>query len=304
MSRVRIATRGSRLARWQAEWVAAQLQDQGIASTLVIVETQGDRERVAFSQMQGQGFFTKAVQDAVREGRADLAVHSLKDLPSAPTPGLVLAAIPLREDPREALLVLPSAWDAQAPALPLALGARVGSSAVRRQAQLAQLRPDLKLLELRGNVPTRVEKLQSGGYEAILLAWAGLKRLGLDLGGLAVRLLEPREFVPAPGQGALALECREEDTQLRGVLQGLDDPTARLTVGIERGLMARLQGGCQLALGASAQRVQGGWQLLAWYGGRRYEALGAEPQDVIEGIYAQILADHPEAIGTMGEVRR
>lgn len=295
MSRVRIATRGSRLALWQAEWVATQLQEQGVASTLVIVETQGDRERIAFSQMQGQGFFTKAVQDAVREGRADLAVHSLKDLPSAPTPGLALAAIPLREDPREALVVLPSAWDAQAPALPLALGARVGSSAVRRQAQLAQLRPDLKLLELRGNVPTRVEKLRSGGYEAILLAWAGLKRLGLDLGGLEVRVLDPRVLVPAPGQGALAIECREEDGRLREVLGKLDDPVARCTVEAERGLMEQLQGGCQLALGANARTVEDGIELLAWYGGQTYLARGAHPQEVIQQIYRRLSADHPQA---------
>jgi hydroxymethylbilane synthase len=288
---------------WQAEWVAARLQAQGVPSELVIIETQGDREKVAFSQMQGQGFFTKAVQDAVLEGRADLAVHSLKDLPSGPTPGLVLAAIPVREDPREVLLVHPQAVDPQAPLLPVRRGARVGSSAVRRQAQLARLRPDLERLELRGNVPTRVEKLRRGDYEAILLARAGLKRLGLDLGGLEVRLLEPREFVPAPGQGALALECCEEDTQLRAILEKLDDPSARRTVMAERGLMARLQGGCQLALGASARGVDGGLELLAWYGGKLYEALGSDPQDVIERIYAQLLADHPEAIGEMGEVR-
>jgi hydroxymethylbilane synthase len=289
---------------WQAEWVAARLQAQGVPSELVIIETQGDREKVAFSQMQGQGFFTKAVQDAVLEGRADLAVHSLKDLPSGPTPGLVLAAIPVREDPREVLLVHPQAVDPQAPLLPVRRGARVGSSAVRRQAQLARLRPDLERLELRGNVPTRVEKLRRGDYEAILLARAGLKRLGLDLGGLEVHLLEPREFVPAPGQGALALECREEDTRLRAILEKLDDPSARRTVMAERGLMARLQGGCQLALGASARGVDGGLELLAWYGGKLYEALGCDPQDVIERIYAQLLADHPEAISEMGEVRR
>lgn len=308
MSEVRIATRGSRLALWQAEWVAARLQAQGVRSELVIIETQGDREKVAFSQMQGQGFFTKAVQEAVLEGRADLAVHSLKDLPSAPTleyrhrraagaasVGLRLAAIPPREDPREVLLVRPQAVDADAPTLPVRKGARVGSSAVRRQAQLARLRPDLERLELRGNVPTRVEKLRRGDYEAILLAWAGLKRLGLDLSDLEVCVLEPRVLVPAPGQGALALECREDDTRLRRVLEKLDDPTARLTVGAERGLMARLQGGCQLALGASARVVDGGLELLAWYGGRLYEAVGTDPQDVIEQVYGQLLKDHPEA---------
>ncbi|MER3479517.1 MAG: hydroxymethylbilane synthase [Meiothermus sp.] len=293
---VRIATRGSRLALWQAEWVAERLQAQGLRSQPVIVETQGDREQGAFSQMLGQGFFTKAVQDALLRGQADLAVHSLKDLPTHPTPGLVLAAIPVREDPREALLVHPQAMDPQAPVWPLRHGAKIGSSAVRRQAQLAQLRPDLERRELRGNVPTRVDRLRRGDYGAILLAWAGLKRLGLDLSDLQVRLLEVRELVPAPGQGALALECREEDTRLRRILEGLDDPTARLTVAAERGLMARLQGGCQLALGANAQRVEGGLELVAWYGGQRYAALGGGPEDVIERVYGQLARDHPEGV--------
>jgi hydroxymethylbilane synthase len=155
---LRIATRGSRLALWQAEWVKTRLEQQGVQAELVIVETQGDREQAPFAQMQGQGFFTKAVQEAVLEGRADLAVHSYKDLPGEGVPGLEIAAVPPREDPRELLLVHPSALNPGQPVLPLKQGIRVGSSAARRKAQLHHLRPDLELLELRGNVPTRVEK--------------------------------------------------------------------------------------------------------------------------------------------------
>ncbi len=163
VGRVRIATRGSRLALWQAGWVQQQLERLGAQVELVVVETQGDRESRPFAQMQGQGFFTKAVQDAVLNWEADLAVHSFKDLPSARPEGLEIAAVPKREDPRELLLVRPEALDEAAPGLPLRSGALAGTSAARRQAQLRQLRPDLGLKELRGNVPTRVDKLRCGG---------------------------------------------------------------------------------------------------------------------------------------------
>ena len=295
--RVRIATRGSALALWQARWVQASLLDYGVRAELVIVETQGDRETGAFREMTGQGFFTKAVQDAVLDGRADIAVHSLKDLPSATAPGLVIAAIPQREDAREVLLVHPDAVDTCAKIIPVRLGARVGTSAVRRQAQLERLRPELVRQELRGNVPTRVEKLWRKDYDAILLARAGLNRLELDLSSLIVRVLEPDVIVPAPGQGALALECRGDDAALIALLNHLDDPTARATVAAERGLMARLDGGCQLALGAMARQHGANLELLAWYGGRRYRVSGSSPESVAGLAFERIRADHPEAVG-------
>ncbi|WP_027882041.1 hydroxymethylbilane synthase [Meiothermus rufus] len=293
MPKVRLATRGSRLALWQAEWVKGQLEAQGARVELVVVETQGDREHRPFAQMQGQGFFTKAIQEAVLTGAADLAVHSHKDLPSASPPGLVVAAIPPREDPRELLLIRPEAWNPQEP-LPLCPGARLGSSAIRRQAQLRQMRPDLQLAELRGNVPTRVDKLARGEYQAILLAHAGVRRLGLALSAFHTRLLEPEELVPAPAQGALALECRAEDRQLQTLLQPLNDPPTQACVAAERGLMARLAGGCQLALGAYARRVAGGLELLAWYGGQQYQAQAPSPQAVAEAVFQQIRQHHPE----------
>lgn len=294
MDRVRIATRGSRLALWQAGWVKAQLERQGAQAELVVVETQGDREGLPFAQMQGQGFFTKAIQDALLSGEADLAVHSYKDLPSAQPEGLKIAAVPLREDPRETLLVRTKALDEAAPGLPLRAGVRVGTSAVRRQAQLRALRPDLSLGELRGNVPTRVDKLRRGAYGAIVLAYAGIKRLELDLSGLFVQVLPPSVLVPAPAQGALALECRQDDLRLQALLQPLDDPQARRTVTAERGLMRRLAGGCQLALGAWAQGTPEGLMLLAWFGGKRYQALADTPEAVAEAVYRQICAEHPE----------
>lgn len=296
MARVRLATRGSRLALWQAEWVAKQLVQQGAEVELVVVETQGDREKRPFAQMQGQGFFTKAVQEAVLEGRADFAVHSYKDLPSARPAGLEIAAVPPREDPRELLLVRLQAVDQVAPGLPLRAGARVGSSAARRQAQLAHLRPDLSLLELRGNVPTRVEKLRQGEYDAVLLAYAGVRRLGLDLSPFHWQVLPPTLLVPAPAQGALALECRQDDKRLRALLEPLDDPSARRAVAAERGLMARLAGGCQLALGALAQETPEGLQLLAWYRGRSYQARGSDPEAVAEAVFKEICSEYPEVV--------
>lgn len=294
MVSVRIATRGSRLALWQAGWVKAQLERQGARVELVVVETQGDRVDLPFVQMQGQGFFTKAIQDAVLGGEADLAVHSYKDLPSARPEGLEVAAIPPREDPLEVLLVRPEALDEQADKLPLPTGVLVGTSAVRRQAQIQGLRPDLSIRDLRGNVPTRVEKLKRGEYDAILLAHAGLKRLGLELSGLYAKVLPPTLVVPAPAQGALALECRSDDFRLKALLQSLDDPPARRTVSAERGLMQKLAGGCQLALGAWAQETQEGLALTAWYGGQLFRALSTTPEAVAETVYRQIRKENPE----------
>ncbi len=261
---IRIATRGSQLALWQANWVRAKLEAQGLTCELVLIETQGDREHTPFAAMQGQGFFTKAVQAAVLENRADVAVHSLKDLPSAITPGLMIAAIPEREDARDVLIADPEFLD-DSGKFGLKSGTIVGTSAVRRRAQVEAIDPSLELRELRGNVPTRIEKLRRGEYGAIILAAAGLNRLELDLGDLKTRTLEAHEFVPAPGQGALALECRSKDAAVIHALSSLNVEHARNTINIERGLMAQLEGGCQLALGAHATLEPNGWRLQVWY---------------------------------------
>ena len=269
---IRIATRKSELALWQANWVKTRLGALGHAAELVLIETQGDRtqaDATPFWLMPGQGFFTKAVQDAVLAGRADVAVHSHKDLPSARTTGLELAAVSERADPRDVLLVRPEAFDPDAPALPLREGVTVGTSAARRRAQLTHLRGDLSVRELRGNVPTRVGKLREGGYAAVILAAAGLERLNLDLPGLEVIPLDPQRFIPAPAQGALALEIRQTDYDLASLLTDLHDPAAYKAVAAERGLMAMLEGGCQLALGAHAALQAGSVQLTAWYEGQR-----------------------------------
>ncbi len=271
MNLIRIATRKSQLALWQANFVKSRLEALGHGVELVLIETQGDKDYQPFALMQGQGFFTKAVQDAVLAGEADVAVHSHKDLPSAPMPMLEIAAVTERADPRDVLLVRPEKFDSSAQNLPLTEGATVGTSAVRRQKQLLALRPDLVTKELRGNVPTRVQKLRDGLYDAIVLAAAGLERLDLDLSGLETLVLEPHVMVPAPAQGALALETRRDAYEVASVLTDLHDLRSYKAVAAERGLMAMLQGGCQLALGAHAVYEDGVVKLKAWYEGHYIE---------------------------------
>jgi hydroxymethylbilane synthase len=291
--KVRIASRGSALALWQARFVAQHLEARGVNTELVIVETQGDKSLLPFAALSGQGFFTKAVQEAVLQGQADLAVHSFKDLPSAQIPNLQIAAITEREDSRDVLLALPRALDATCP-LGLKAGAVVGTSAVRRKAQLNFLDSALVVRELRGNVPTRVEKLRRAEFDAIVLASAGLKRLGLVLDDLEVRVFAPDFFVPAPAQGALAVECRADDLSVLRVAQTLDSAATRVLVSLERGLMARFQGGCQLALGAYAKPISHDlFELTAWYGGRVFQERGLR-EKIIDLVFEQIAAYHPE----------
>ncbi len=288
---IRIATRKSALALWQANWVKDQLASLGHASELVLVDSQGDKDKTsAFAAMQGQGFFTKSVQDAITEGHADMAVHSFKDLPSAPHPQLEIAAMTERADPRDVLVIRNSELLGQSKqgqrniatleALSLVLqdGAKVGTSAVRRQKQLVSFRPDLEVAELRGNVPTRIQKLRDGDYDAIVLAAAGIERLALELDDLYLAYLQPEFFVPAPAQGVLALECNRDNYQLAQILNDLNHMETYRCVAAERGLMAMLQGGCQLALGAYAQRIDHVIHLRTWYEGQLVAVEQASPE--------------------------
>lgn len=250
---LRLATRGSALATTQSSWVARAVEEaSGQASTLVVVETTGDRKQVgALADVGNIGLFTKEVQDAVLDGRADYAVHSLKDLPAEQTPGLQCAAIPLREDSRDYLLIRPESYLAEAPGeLPVCSGGIVGTASARRAAFLAAIAPELEVKVLRGNVPTRVEKLRAGNYDAILLAGAGLRRLEFALADVEVLPLDPELWPCAPGQGALAIECRAEDDATCETLAKIHDAVTAAAVGAERNLLRRLGGGCGLPLGA------------------------------------------------------
>lgn len=253
-----IATRGSDLALVQSRWVAASLAELGVESTLLILRTQGDREQIlSFDKMEGKGFFTKELEEALLRGDADIAVHSLKDLPTESPAGLSVAAISLREDPRECLLVRRDMVALQYGVLPVPPGAVIGTSAARRQGQISALRPDVSTRELRGNVPTRVRKLREGHYDAIVVAYAGLKRLNLPLDDLHVQILDVNDFVPAPAQGALGIQIRSDDARVAQLVQGLHDTDGATCVAAERALLARFDGGCHLPFGAHA-RVRAG----------------------------------------------
>jgi hydroxymethylbilane synthase len=239
---MKLGTRGSQLAKWQAEWVRDRLASHGTRAEIVVIKTRGDAEvdRPLY-ELEGKGFFTKEIEDALLDGRIDVAVHSLKDLPTRLPPGLTLGAIPVRHDPREALVNGRSLSD-------LAPGTRVGTSSLRRIAQVRFLRPDLEVVPLRGNVPTRVRKVEShDGLDAALLAIAGLERLGLGDKGSVV---DPLEVMPAPGQGALGVEIRDDDTPSRKALEPLHDVVSATAVSAERALLAALGGGCQAPVAA------------------------------------------------------
>jgi hydroxymethylbilane synthase len=251
--KLRIATRQSRLALWQAEHVAARLREAhpGLVVELVPMTTQGDRivDR-SLAQVGGKGLFIKELEVAICEGRADIAVHSMKDVPSDMPPGMTLAAMLSRADPRDAFVSLRYE---NFNALPL--GARVGTSSLRRQCQLKYARPDLQLLTLRGNVETRLRKLQEDQYDAIILAAAGLIRLGLE--ARITHRFELEQFVPAVGQGIIGIECRDDDARSIELVRALNDTVAWQCCEAERAFALRLQGSCQSPIAGYA-RVEGG----------------------------------------------
>ncbi len=248
---IRLGTRSSPLARWQAEWVAGQLQDRGVAVQMIHITTQGDVKTGPLGQIGGQGLFTKEIQRSLLSGAVDLAVHSLKDLPTAPVPGLTLAAVPPRESTRDVLVGRTAKRLEDLPP-----GARVGTGSPRRQAQLRHFRPDLELLDIRGNVDSRLRKLDAGDYDAIVLAQAGLSRLGLA--DRITQIIPAEIMLPAVGQGALGLETRENDDATRAALQALDDPTTHQAVLAERTVLAALRAGCLAPVGVWARIVESG----------------------------------------------
>jgi hydroxymethylbilane synthase len=248
---IRIATRGSALALWQANWVRDRLMadDPHLAVELLVLKTRGDKiiDR-ALSEVGGKGLFVKEIEEALLDGRAEVAVHSMKDLPAEIPVGLMLGAVPLREDARDALVVAPKIPARDVASLPK--GARVGTSSLRRVCQLKARRPDLELVPLRGNVDTRVRKVDAGELDAIVLACAGLKRLGHAARITAA--LSTAESLPAIGQGALAIECRDDDAETLARLHKLDHRGTAHAVTAERAFLRRLQGDCKTPLAAHA----------------------------------------------------
>jgi hydroxymethylbilane synthase len=297
--KLRLATRGSALARWQAEHVAAALAaaDPALEVELLIVETTGDRVRdVPLWEIGGRGVFVKEVQAAVLDGRADLAVHSAKDLPSRDTPGLAIAAVPERGDPRDGLVGRPLEE--------LPTGALVATGSVRRRAQLADLRPDLRFTGLRGNLDTRLAA--ASRYDAIVVAVAGLVRL--ERMAALTEALDPSVMVPQVGQGALAVECRDDDDATRAALSVLDHAPTRAAVTAERTFLARLGTGCELPIGAAAVAGPDGGLVLdaviCTLDGRivlRHRAAGDDPA-ALGGAVADHLLDGAGASALLADL--
>ena len=304
-STLRLGTRGSELARTQSSTIAAALERMGFAVELTIIKTSGDQNTTAsFGSIGPQGVFVREIEQALVERRVELAVHSFKDLPTKSPAELTIAAVPARVDPADLLLVRRAAFagrDARGRAtqaragmpaveqrrerlpravaeaaaaddwLPLKLGARVGTASARRRVWLTHFRPDLRIEPLRGNVPTRVRRLTEGHFDAIVLAAAGVERLqaeqrlGSALEDVAVLRLDPQRFVPAPAQGALAVQCRRDDARVREALALIDHAPSRAAVTAERDALARAEGGCDVAFGAYCVERDGAHELTAMH---------------------------------------
>lgn len=309
--RTRLGTRGSDLALWQARHVAERL---GVESEIVIIRTRGDEiTNVPLTAVSGKAFFTAEIEQALRDHRVDVAVHSFKDLTTAETPGLVVAAVTTRGPADEALVIAASAYDEDAPWLPLRHRARVGTSAPRRAEQLRALRPDLFVDSLRGNVPTRVERVRSGRYDAVLIARAGLERLGLDTSDLRMAYPSPDLIVPAPAQGALAVQIRETDGELRELCQArLHDEQTAAMVRAERALLVWADAGCSLPLGVYVTREDAGYRARAFFGAhqpvpdapaRWSTDSGSTPDEAVHRVWAHLQAGTPTGHGPLAGLR-
>lgn len=252
--RLIIGTRGSDLALWQANFVKDQLAAIGVESELKIIKTQGDSFlNLRLDKLEGKGFFTKELEEELLSGKIDIAVHSHKDLPTTQPDGLVIAAVSEREDPSELLLILKDCVDIHQK-LSVKFSGMVGTSSNRRKAQLLAVRPDLEIEDLRGNVLTRIQKLRDEDYDAIMLAKAGVQRLGIDLSEFYVEEIQPMEIVPAPAQGVLAIQIRDNDKELFDQLQGINNPDVAEAIGLERKVLNLFEGGCHMPLGCYCRK--------------------------------------------------
>lgn len=246
---IKIGTRGSKLALWQARYTQDKLKEIGVSSELVIIKTKGDQiQHLSFDKLEGKGFFTKEIEEALLNGQIDLAVHSMKDLPTTSPEGLVVGAVSYREDPADWLVIRKEVAD-ETRLFSLPEKAIVGTSSARRKAQMKHFRNDIELKDIRGNVPTRLSKLQSGAFDAILLAAAGLSRLETDVSDFKIIPLNPKEFIPAPAQGVLAFQTVVDKKDIRKILQKIHHPEVSKRTNIERKVLQLFEGGCHMPLG-------------------------------------------------------
>jgi hydroxymethylbilane synthase len=249
MKTIVIGSRGSALALWQANFVKSELENLGCTVQLKIIKTKGDAiQNLSLNKLEGKGFFTKEIEEALLNEQIDLAVHSHKDLETVPPSGLKIACVSERANPADILLILKEAID-ENQKWSLKKNATIGTSSARRKSQVLKYRPDTKINDLRGNVPTRIDKLRRGNYDAIILAKAGVDRLELDLSEFLEVILNPTEFVPAPAQGVLGVQIRNEDDELNDILQKINFPEVQKRIKLERKVLNLLDGGCQLPLG-------------------------------------------------------
>lgn len=248
------------MALWQANFVKAELDKCGVQTEIKIIKTQGDKiQHLSFDKMEGKGFFTKEIEASLNAGEIDLAVHSHKDLETTNPNGLTIAAVSSREDPADILVIRKECTD-KGQKFNLKLNPVVGTSSARRKAQMLDFRPDISIEDIRGNVPTRLQKLRDGKYDAILLAYAGVKRLKLDMSDFEVVKMDVRAFVPAPAQGVLGFQVRENDVELIELLKiNLNDSEVEKCIQIEREVLRRFQGGCQMPLGVYCEQTGEGY---------------------------------------------
>lgn len=293
--RIVIGTRGSDLALYQANFVREILvRERNCDVEITIIKTAGDRiDNLSFDKMEGKGFFTKELEDALLSGATDLAVHSLKDLMTTQPKGLKLGAVGYRADNREMLLIRSGARVSDG-ILPVKPGGVIGTSSARRKCQIAYHNPSLEIRDLRGNVPTRIQKLRDGRYDAILVAAAGVQRLGLDVSDMHSILLDTEQFLPAPAQGILGLQIRADDNRVEAIVSRLGSARAAREAELERGLLKRFGGGCSLPLGVIShvapdsiglRAVLGIRQGDRWDGLARAEAFGTSVDQVIDQTY-------------------
>lgn len=297
MRKIRIGSRGSELALWQANHVKSQLEALGAEVSITVIKTQGDQiQHLSFDKLEGKGFFTKEIEQALLDQTVDLAVHSHKDLETTPPEGLIIAAVSERENPADVLLIHPDAVDTSQ-MWSLKADAVVGTSSARRKSQLIAYREDVDIKDLRGNVPTRLQKLVNKEYDAILLAKAGLDRLNLDLQGMTEVVLDPEQFVPAPAQGVLALQIRENDHELFNFMQAMNHEQVQSQIALERSVLNRMQGGCQLPLGVYCPEE--GRLLVSfaheWEAGADYyEFEGPHDLDMVDVVLEALLTEEED----------
>ena len=285
-SEIIIGSRGSDLALWQANYIKNLLEKEGHNVRIQIIETHGDvNQHLTFQQMEGKGFFTGELETALRENKIDLAVHSFKDLDAEQPTELAISAILNRANPADMLLIRKECVDANE-TWKLKRGSKVGTSSARRKMQILHNRPDVKTEDIRGNVPARVQKLRDGMYDAIVLAKAGLDRLDLNINDLEAYEFDPRDFVPAPAQGALACQTRADDTNVIEILKTIHNPKVADMVSTERKVLSLFEGGDDLPIGAFCEEIEGGIQLSVIM----VPANGGEP------IRATINADSTEGM--------